>query len=62
MKKEEEYPLSAEQVSLILNISEFTVKKLAKDSQLPCIYVSRRPRFSMEKLKEFFQEIEGAPA
>jgi excisionase family DNA binding protein len=60
--KEEKYPLSAEQVSLILNVSEFTVKRLAKDNQLPCIFVSRRPRFSLEKLKEFFQKIEGAPA
>jgi hypothetical protein len=59
--KKETYPLSAGQVSLILNISEFTVKRLAKNSQLPCIYVNRRPRFSLEKLKEHFRRIEGKP-
>jgi hypothetical protein len=55
-------PLNAEQLALILNISEFTVKKLAKDGELPCMYVNRRPQFNMDELLRHFQELEGGAA
>jgi len=55
-------PLTAEQLSLILNISEFTVKKLAKDGDLPCAYANRRPQFDIEALFKHFKELEEGGA
>jgi hypothetical protein len=54
--------LNAEQMSLILNISEQTIKKLAKDREIPCTYVNRRPQFNWNALIERFQELEGGAA
>jgi hypothetical protein len=54
--------LNAEQMSLILNISEQTVKKLAKDREIPCIFVNRRPQFEWNILVQRFQELEGGAA
>jgi len=54
--------LTAEQLSLVLNISEFTVKKLARDGELPCMYVSRRPQFDIDVLIKHFQKLEGGAA
>jgi ribosomal protein L16 Arg81 hydroxylase len=54
--------LNAEQMSLILNISEQTVKKLAKDREIPCTFVNRRPRFEWNVLLKRFQELEGGAA
>ena len=48
-------PLNAEQLSLILGISEFTIKKLAKTGDLPCRNDSKRePKFDFEKVIEYF--------
>jgi hypothetical protein len=52
-------PLTAEELSRILNISEFTIKKLARNKDLPCEYVSRQPRFTLERLFEYFKMLEG---
>jgi len=57
-----EVPLTAAQLSLILNISEFTVKKLARDKELPCVFVNRRPQFDMDVLLEHFQKLEEGAA
>jgi hypothetical protein len=54
--------LNAEQLSLVLNISEFTVKKLARDKELPCAYVNRRPQFDMDALFRHFKKLEGGGA
>jgi hypothetical protein len=54
--------LNAEQLSLILNISEQTVEKLAKDREIPCTYVNRRPHFNWNMLVQHFQELEGGAA
>jgi len=54
--------LNAKQVSLILNISEQTVKKLAKEKELPGFYINRRPHFSWEVLIKRFKELEGGAA
>jgi len=51
-------PLTAEELSLILNISEFTVKKLAKDGELPCTYANRRPQFDLDMLLRHFKQLE----
>ena len=50
--------IGAEQLALILNVSVFTVKRLAKTSQIPCTYKNRQPRFDLQKLKKHFQKIE----
>jgi hypothetical protein len=57
-----ERPLSAEQVSLILDISEFTVRKLAQTGELPCMYEKRRLRFNMRMLLEHFSKLESGGA
>jgi hypothetical protein len=54
--------LTAEQLSKILNISEFTIKKLARNKELPCVYINRRPGFSIDKLLEYFRRLEGGVA
>jgi hypothetical protein len=54
--------LNAEQMSIILNISEQTIKKLAKDREIPCIFVNRRPRFNWNVLVKHFHELEGGAA
>jgi len=54
--------LNAEQMSLILNISEQTVKKLAKDGEIPCAFVNRRPQFDWDALVTRFVELEGGAA
>jgi hypothetical protein len=55
-------PLKAEELALILNISEFTIKKLAKEKQLPCRIVNRRFRFDLEKIMKYFKKMEGGAA
>jgi len=54
--------LNAEQMSLLLNISEKTVKHLAKAGELPCAFVNRRPQFKWNDLVKHFQELEGGAA
>ena len=41
-----------QQLSSILDISEFTIKKLVKLSLLPCEYINRKPRFNLAKVKQ----------
>jgi ribosomal protein L16 Arg81 hydroxylase len=54
--------LNAEQMSFILNISEQTIKKLAKNSEIPCTFVNRRPQFNWNVLVKRFHELEGGAA
>jgi len=60
MKKNED--LSMEQLALIFGISVKTVKILAKEKELPCEYVNRRPRFKMNALIKHFKRLEGGAA
>jgi hypothetical protein len=62
MKKKDANLLSAEQLSLVLNISEFTVKKLAKEKELPCTFLNRRPQFNMDVIFKHFKKLEGGAA
>jgi excisionase family DNA binding protein len=62
MREEREHPLTAEEVSAILGISEFTVRELAKAGDLPCVYENRRARFSAEELLEHFGRLEKEAA
>jgi hypothetical protein len=54
--------ITAEQLSLILNISEFTVKKLAREKQLPCVFINRRPQFNLDVILKHLQKLEGGAA
>jgi len=54
--------LTAGQLALVLNISEFTVKKLAREGELPCRHENRRPLFDMDALLKHFQKLEGGAA
>jgi hypothetical protein len=54
--------LNAEQLSLILNISEFTVKKLARERELPCTFINRRPLFNLDIILQHLQKLEGGAA
>jgi len=53
---------NAEQLSLLLNVSEFTVKKLAKTRELPCIFVNRRPLFDLDTVIKQFEKLDGGAA
>jgi len=61
-EKQNPQMLNAGQVSLILNISEKTVKQLAKNKDLPCVFVNRRPYFHWNDLINHFQALEGGAA
>jgi len=54
--------LNAEQLSLILNISEKTIKRLAKEKEIPATFVNRRPQFKLEDIINHFQLLEGGAA
>jgi hypothetical protein len=54
--------LSAKELSRILAISEFTVKKLARENQIPYTVIKNRPRFSIKSLLEYFRALEGGAA
>jgi hypothetical protein len=54
--------LTAEELAGILSISEFTLKKLAREEQLPCMIIKRRYRFSLEQILEYFRKLEGGAA
>jgi hypothetical protein len=65
MKKEtkkETSLVNAEQLSLILNISEFTIKKLARSKELPCSHINGKIVFSIESVLARFKELEGGAA
>jgi hypothetical protein len=54
--------ITAEQLALVLGVSEFTLKKLAKEKDLPCIYINRQPRFDYKILLKHFERLEGGVA
>jgi len=62
MQKKKPSLMTAEELSLVLNISEITIKKLAKSKELPCVYVNRSPRFSLNALMRHFKRLEGGAA
>jgi hypothetical protein len=56
-------PLTAAELSLILNISESTVKKLVRNKELPCGYTKNHQlRFDLESVLKYFRELEGGAA
>jgi excisionase family DNA binding protein len=57
-----EKALSAEELSRVLGVSEFTVKRLARAGELPREYVGGRPRFRLRELFRYFRKLEGGAA
>jgi hypothetical protein len=51
--------LNSEQLAALFEISEFTVKKLAKSKELPCDIVKGKPFFDAEKVLLHFHKLEG---
>jgi excisionase family DNA binding protein len=54
--------LTAEELAGILGISEFTLKKLVREKQLPVTMNGRRYNFSLERILEYFRVLEGGAA
>ena len=51
--------LNVVQLSLIFEISETTVRKLAKEGELPCNYLKKRLSFNIDELIKHFELLEG---
>ena len=52
--------VTPEELSRILDISEFTIRKLAHARELPCVYEKRRMRFDFDALVEYLRRKECA--
>jgi len=61
-EKNQPKTLSAAEMSLVLNISEQTLKKLAKAREIPCVFINRRPRFKWDDIIQHFKLLEGGAA
>jgi len=60
--KKEVALLTTEQLSLILSINEFTLKKLARTKEIPCVYKKGRILFCLDSVITRFKELEGGAA
>jgi len=54
--------MTALDLSVVLNISEETVKKLAGMGQLPCTWLGNRMYFNFDEVLNHFRQLEGAAA
>ena len=54
--------MTASELSLVLNISEETVKKLEKTKQIPSFSVNNRKYFNFQKVLKHFKKMEGGIA
>jgi len=54
--------LNAKQMSLVFEISEKTIKQLAKEKEIPCEYINRRPHFKINAIIKHFERLEGGVA
>ena len=54
--------LTAQELSILLNVSEFTIKELARIGELPCRYVGRRPMFDLKNVQELLEKLQGGAA
>ena len=50
--------MTPEELALVLNIHEGTIKKLAKTKQLPCLRLKNRMYFSFKEILVFFRDME----
>jgi len=61
MKKKDDW-LNKKELAIVFDIREETVKKLAKDGELPCKYVNQEPQFRFDVIVKHFEKIEGGVA
>jgi hypothetical protein len=54
--------MSAEELSIVLNISERTVKALAKNAEIPSVKEKNKFWFDFDKIMEHFKTLEGGAA
>ena len=54
--------MTAEEFSVVLNITEDTVKKLARTKQLPCFRLKNRLYFDFDEIIKHFSQLEGGVA
>ena len=54
--------LTAQELSILFNVSEFTVKELARIGELPCRYAGRRPMFDLKAVKDLLEKLQGDAA
>ena len=54
--------LTAQELSILLNVSEFTIKELARIGELPCRYAGRRPMFDLKNVQELLEKLQGGAA
>ena len=54
--------LTPQELSVLLNVSEFTVKELARIGELPCRYSGRRPMFELKVVLELLEKLQGGAA
>ncbi|GMO43060.1 MAG: hypothetical protein Ta2F_18750 [Termitinemataceae bacterium] len=50
--------ITSKELSLILNISEFTIMKLARSKELPCKFEKQNILFEFDSLIEYLQSKE----
>ena len=55
-------PLTVAELALVLDISEFTIKKLARAGELPYRVMNRRMTFDLAALLEYFRGLERGTA
>jgi hypothetical protein len=60
--QEKEKTLTARQLSLVFQVSEKTIKKLAENGDLPCTYSKNKPEFKLNEIINRFRQLEGSAA
>jgi DNA binding domain, excisionase family len=48
--------LTSAEVAKILRVHKYTVNKMAKAGEIPCIKIAKRYRYSREMIMEFIRE------
>jgi excisionase family DNA binding protein len=54
--------MTAGELSLVLNVTEATVKRLAKTEQIPSFRIGAQVVFEFEKVLQHLRKLEGAAA
>ena len=54
--------MTASELSLVLNISEETIKKLEKAKEIPSFIIKKRKYYNFQKVLKHFKKLEGGIA
>ena len=55
MKEEDKY-LTSKEVAELLNISDYTIKRFAREGRIPDRKIGRQWRFSRQEIDDWFKE------